>query len=72
MPTIVEDSRQHAKDLLDTNECSCSRVISVDIDSVLYLDEFGRPFTAWLTVDAEDETVTIWSEPGFKIERGAK
>jgi hypothetical protein len=45
---MVSPERQHAHRLLASSGLRVSKVISVDVDSVLYVDVFGAAHTAWL------------------------
>lgn len=42
------DVRRDAKRLLEAHAYPCSRVISVDRDSILFVGILDRPHTAWL------------------------
>ncbi len=54
----------HAHRLLVAHGLSVARVISVDVDSVLYVARDGRARTAWLTVT--HGFVSVCDVPGFE------
>ena len=56
----------HAQRLLRSQGLPVRDVISVDVDSVLYVSPTGMARTAWLRVDAAG--LVIRDEPGFSAE----
>lgn len=56
----------HAQRLLRSQGLPVRDVISVDVDSVLYVNPAGKARTAWLRVD--DAGLVIRDEPGFSAE----
>jgi hypothetical protein len=56
----------HARRLLRSQGLPVRDVISVDVDSVLYVSPTGMARTAWLRVD--DAGLVIRDEPGFSAE----
>lgn len=46
-----------------------SKIVSVEIDSILYLDKDRRPMTACLWC-APSGSLHVLTEPGFQAERG--
>lgn len=70
MGTVTQpDCHQDAADLLRRNGQTVTRVVAVDVDSVLYIDRYEKPRTAWLRRLGTGGLV-VRSEPGFCADRG--
>lgn len=61
----AETADEDARLLLTENGLTCRRVILVDRDSILYVNQLGRARTAWLHIPAYGP-VRIKIEAGFE------
>lgn len=50
---------------LKRNRLGVSRIVHVDVDSVLYISEAGLPMTAWLYRNPTTGVVRVEAERGF-------
>lgn len=60
------EAHEHARRLLRAQGVEVARVVSVDVDSVLYVDPAGRPRTAWLHFEGRD--LVVYDESGFSAQ----
>ena len=63
----ASDCKADAYRLLSRNAIGFDRILSVDIDSILFIDPQKRPMTAWLS--ATDHGVRVFVAAGFPAER---
>ncbi len=57
---------EHAKRTLQNLDIEANQVLAVDIDSIFYLDDNGKPRTAWL--ERTDGKLHARTETGFQAE----
>jgi len=60
------DAVLHARRLLESQGLSVRQIVSVDVDSVLYVSRAGGARTAWLQVSPSG--LIVRDEPGFAAE----
>lgn len=64
MAALNADLERDAERILTNHQLPCHHIVSVDRDSILYVNNCGKPRTCWLHV-AHDGRVSVNMVPGF-------